>query len=690
MGKALVIVESPAKAKTINKYLGSDYVVKSSVGHIRDLPTSGSAAKKSADSTSTKTAKKPKKDERGALVNRMGVDPWHNWEAHYEVLPGKEKVVSELKQLAEKADHIYLATDLDREGEAIAWHLREVIGGDDARYSRVVFNEITKNAIRQAFNKPGELNIDRVNAQQARRFMDRVVGYMVSPLLWKKIARGLSAGRVQSVAVRLVVEREREIKAFVPEEFWEVDASTTTPSGEALALQVTHQNDKPFRPVNKEQTQAAVSLLEKARYSVLEREDKPTTSKPGAPFITSTLQQAASTRLGFGVKKTMMMAQRLYEAGYITYMRTDSTNLSQDAVNMVRGYISDNYHWGWIFFINVPIGVAVVLMTLQTLRGRETRTERRRIDAVGLALLVIGIGSLQIMLDRGKELDWFSSQEIIILTVVAVVAICFLIVWELTDDNPIVDLSLFKSRNFTIGCLCISLAYMLYFGAIVLLPQLLQEVYGYTATWAGLASAPVGIIPVILSPIIGRFAHKLDMRRLVTFSFIMYAVCFYWRAYTFEPGMDFGASAWPQFIQGFAVACFFMPLTTITLSGLPPERLAAASSLSNFTRTLAGSIGTSITTTMWTNRESLHHAQLTESVNPFNPNAQAMYSQLEGLGMTQQQASGWIAQQITNQGLIISANEIFWMSAGIFLVLLGLVWFAKPPFGAGGGGGGAH
>ncbi len=206
-------------------------------------------------------------------------------------------------------------------------------------------------------------------------------------------------------------------------------------------------------------------------------------------------------------------------------------------------------------------------MTLHTLRGRETHTERRRIDAVGLALLVIGIGSLQIMLDRGKELDWFSSQEIIILTVVAVIAISFLIVWELTDDHPIVDLSLFKSRNFTIGCLCISLAYMLYFGAIVLLPQLLQEVYGYTATWAGLASAPVGIIPVILSPIIGRFAHKLDMRRLVTFSFIMYAVCFYWRARTFEPGMDFGASAWPQFIQGFAVACFFMPLTTITLSG---------------------------------------------------------------------------------------------------------------------------
>ena len=357
---------------------------------------------------------------------------------------------------------------------------------------------------------------------------------------------------------------------------------------------------------------------------------------------------------------------------------------------ILGGWISDNYHWGWIFFINVPIGIAVVVMTLQTLRNRETRTEQRRIDGVGLALLIIGIGSLQVMLDRGKELDWFASNEIIILTIVAVVAISFLIVWELTDDNPIVDLSLFKSRNFTIGCLCISLAYMLYFGAIVLLPQLLQEVYGYTATWAGLASAPVGLIPVLLSPIIGKFGNRLDMRRLVTFSFIMYAVCFYWRAYTFEPGMDFGASAWPQFVQGFAIACFFMPLTTITLSGLPPERLAAASSLSNFTRTLAGSMGTSITTTMWTNREALHHAQLTESVTPYNPNAQQMYDQLQGLGMTQQQASGWIAQQITNQGLIISANEIFWFSAAIFILLLGLVWFARPPFSAGGGGGGAH
>ncbi|MDC9603816.1 type I DNA topoisomerase [Xenorhabdus griffiniae] len=343
MAKALVIVESPAKAKTINKYLGNDYVVKSSVGHIRDLPTSGTVSQKSSSSSTDKNKKKVKKDEKTALIIRMGVDPYHGWEANYQILPGKEKVVSELKTLAEKADHIYLATDLDREGEAIAWHLREVIGGDESRFSRVVFNEITKNAITQAFDNSGELNLDRVNAQQARRFMDRVVGYMVSPLLWKKVARGLSAGRVQSVAVRLVVEREREIKAFVPEEYWQLHADLMAKGDIPLHMEVTHEKGKPFKPVNAQQTQSAVSLLEKARYKVIEREDRPTSSKPGAPFITSTLQQAASTRLGFGVKKTMMMAQRLYEAGYITYMRTDSTNLSQDALEMVRGYISNHF-----------------------------------------------------------------------------------------------------------------------------------------------------------------------------------------------------------------------------------------------------------------------------------------------------------------------------------------------------------
>lgn len=180
------------------------------------------------------------------------------------------------------------------------------------------------------------------------------------------------------------------------------------------------------------------------------------------------------------------------------------------------------------------------------------------------------------------------------------------------------------------------------------------------------------------------------MRYLVTFSFIIYAVCYYWRAYTFEPDMSFAAAAWPQFVQGLAIACFFMPLTTITLSGLPPEKMASASSLSNFTRTLAGAIGTSITTTMWTQRESMHHENLTEFVNPYNPNAQYMYHELAKIGLNEQQSAAYLAKTITDQGLIISANEIFWLSAGIFILLMVIVWFAKPPFGAGSKGGGAH
>ncbi|EGR1565286.1 type I DNA topoisomerase [Vibrio parahaemolyticus] len=350
MGKSLVIVESPAKAKTINKYLGKDFIVKSSVGHVRDLPTAGqSTGEKKAAAISTKgmsaeeKARVKKEKDRKALIKKMGINPYHDWEANYQILPGKEKVVSELQKLAKDADCVYLATDLDREGEAIAWHLREIIGGDEERYKRVVFNEITKNAIQQAFQTPGELNMDGVNAQQARRFMDRVVGFMVSPLLWKKVARGLSAGRVQSVAVKLLVEREREINAFVPEEFWDIHANTKTKDKSDFKLLVAQKDGVAFKPVNETETNAAISVLENASYEVCKREDRPTKSKPSAPYITSTLQQAASTRLGYGVKKTMMLAQRLYEAGYITYMRTDSTNLSAEAVDAVRDFIGSEF-----------------------------------------------------------------------------------------------------------------------------------------------------------------------------------------------------------------------------------------------------------------------------------------------------------------------------------------------------------
>ena len=347
---------------------------------------------------------------------------------------------------------------------------------------------------------------------------------------------------------------------------------------------------------------------------------------------------------------------------------------------ILGGWISDNIHWGWIFFINVPIGLAVVLISWKLLEGRESRISHQPVNTVGLILLALGIGALQLMLDQGRELDWFNSTEIVVLTIIAVVGLIALIIWELTDDNPVVDVSLFKSRNFTVGCVSTSLAFLVYSGTVVLIPLLLQQVYNYTATWAGLAAAPVGLLPILLAPIIGKFGNKIDMRILITISFMVYALTFYWRAVTFEPEMTFMDVALPQFVQGLAVACFFMPLTTITLSGLPPEKMASASSLFNFLRTLAGSIGTSLTTFMWYNREAVHHTQLTEVINPYNPISQQFFQTMGSFGLSEEQTASYLARQITAQGFIIGANEIFLVSAITFISLVVLIWFAKPPF----------
>ena len=347
---------------------------------------------------------------------------------------------------------------------------------------------------------------------------------------------------------------------------------------------------------------------------------------------------------------------------------------------ILGGWISDNIHWGWIFFINVPIGLAVVLISWKILEGRESRISHQPVNTIGLILLALGVGALQLMLDQGRELDWFNSTEIVVLTIIAAVGLIALIIWELTDNNPVVDVSLFKSRNFTVGCVSTSLAFLVYSGTVVLIPLLLQQVYDYTATWAGLAAAPVGLLPILLAPIIGKFGNKIDMRILITVSFMVYALTFYWRAVTFEPEMTFMDVALPQFVQGLAVACFFMPLTTITLSGLPPEKMASASSLFNFLRTLAGSIGTSLTTFMWYNREAVHHTQLTEVINPYNPISQQFFQTMGSFGLSEEQTASYLARQITAQGFIIGANEIFLVSAITFISLVVLIWFAKPPF----------
>ncbi|KGQ28868.1 DHA2 family efflux MFS transporter permease subunit [Gallibacterium anatis] len=349
---------------------------------------------------------------------------------------------------------------------------------------------------------------------------------------------------------------------------------------------------------------------------------------------------------------------------------------------ILGGWLSDDFHWGWIFFINIPVGILVILFTQITLGDRETKTYQQPIDSIGLILLILGVGALQLMLDRGREEDWFNSTEIVVLAIIAAVGLIALIIWELGEKHPIVDIALFQKRNFTVGCLCTSLAFLIYLGSVVLIPLLLQQVYGYTATWAGLATAPIGLFPLLLSPIIGRFGHKVDMRLLVTVSFFVYALTFHWRAVTFEPDMDFAAVALPQFIQGIAVACFFMPLTTITLSGLKPEETASASSLFNFLRTLAGSVGTSLTTFMWYNREALHHGEMVENITPYNPASQQYFQAMAEKGLNETQTAASLANQITQQGLIIGANEIFYVSAIAFMLLFVIIWLAKPPFGA--------
>lgn len=345
---------------------------------------------------------------------------------------------------------------------------------------------------------------------------------------------------------------------------------------------------------------------------------------------------------------------------------------------ILGGYICDNYTWSWIFFINIPLGIAIVIFGAPLLKRLETKPEKIPTNAIALALLTVGVGCLQVALDKGSQLNWFESTEIMILAIVAVVTLTYLVILQIYDDNPIVDFSLFKYRNFTIGTVSVSLAYMAYFGAIVLIPQLLQEVYGYTALWSGIALAPIGILPILLSAPLAQLTTKIDIRWVITASFVFYSICFFWRALTYSPGMNLATIIWPQFIQGLAVACFLMPLTNLTISGLPESKLASATSLSNFFRTLAGSIGTSITTTLWANLASVHHSRLIDNISPFNPNFVSVENMLRIKGLTKEQIIDYFNTEVTNQSLTMSANDLFLISAIIFIFLIITVWFAKP------------
>jgi DHA2 family multidrug resistance protein len=344
---------------------------------------------------------------------------------------------------------------------------------------------------------------------------------------------------------------------------------------------------------------------------------------------------------------------------------------------LLGGWISDNATWPWIFYINVPIGIAAAAVTWAIYKRRETPTQKLPIDLVGLGLLAVWVGALQVMLDKGKDLDWFHSGQIVALGVTALVGFAFFLVWELTEENPIVDLRLFAGRNFWTAALAMALAYGTFFGNLVLLPLWLQQYMGYTPTWAGVVLAPVGILAILLSPLVGKFIDRVDPRVFATAAFAIFALVLFMRS-RFDTSADFATLMLPTVIQGAAMALFFIPLVSLSLSGLAPDRVPAASGLFNFARITAGSFGTSLATTWWDRRASLHHAQLAEHITAFDPTSTQALADLQAAGMSPEQSHAALNRLIDQQAFMLSANDLFYISALLFLLLIGVIWLARP------------
>lgn len=357
---------------------------------------------------------------------------------------------------------------------------------------------------------------------------------------------------------------------------------------------------------------------------------------------------------------------------------------------LLGGWITDNISWPWIFYINVPVGIFAAGLTWSIYRVRETPRKRLPIDSVGLGLLVLWVGAMQIALDKGKELDWFASGQIVLLSVIAVVGLAAFVIWELTDKHPVVDLRLFAGRNFVFGALSLSIAYGLFFGNVVLLPLWLQQYMGYNATTAGMALAPVGVLAIMLSPLVGKKVSQWDPRVMASGAFVVFALVLWMRS-NFTTQTDQLTILIPTVIQGAAMAFFFIPLTTITLSGLPPHRLPAAAGLSNFVRITAGAIGTSVATTLWENRAAMHHAHLTEQITSGSAASTQILGQLSTAGLSAEQALAQVNRLIDQQAFTRAADDIFYGSSFLFLALIVLIWFtARPKGSAGAEAGGAH
>jgi DHA2 family multidrug resistance protein len=370
------------------------------------------------------------------------------------------------------------------------------------------------------------------------------------------------------------------------------------------------------------------------------------------------------------------------KAGLAMAMWSMTTLVAPVMGPLLGGWITDNISWPWIFYINIPVGLLAAAITWGIYHKRESATRKVPIDGIGLALLVVWVGSLQLMLDKGKELDWFHSPEILTLAIVAGVGFAFFLAWELTDKHPVVDLSLFTRRNFWSGAFATAVAYGLFFGNVVILPLWLQQYMSYTATQAGMIMAPVGLLAIFLSPVVGITVAKVDPRRYATFSFLVFALVLWMRSH-FNTQADFSTIMIPTVIQGVAMAFFFIPLVTITLSGLPPERIPAASGLSNFLRITAGAIGTSTATTIWENRATLHHVQLVEAVTHGSSAAGSAMTYLGNAGFSTEQVMGQINRLIDQQAFMLAAGDVFYGSAILFLMLIPLVWLARPVRSAG-------
>jgi DHA2 family multidrug resistance protein len=345
---------------------------------------------------------------------------------------------------------------------------------------------------------------------------------------------------------------------------------------------------------------------------------------------------------------------------------------------ILGGWITDNIGWSWIFYINVPVGIVVAWLTRNLLAGRETETHRVPIDTIGLGLMVIWVGALQILFDKGNELDWFSSNFIIALGIVAALGLCLFVVWELTEEHPIVDLRLFRIRNFRAGTISLSLGFGVFFGNVVLVPLWLQTQMGYTATWAGLALAPMGVLALALSPAIGKNLGRLDPRWLATAAFVIFAVASFWRA-GFTPNVDYWSLAMPQVLQGAGIAMYFVPLIAISLGNLNPQQMAFGSGLVNFCRITAGSFGASLVTTLWQRREAVHHTQLVEHITAYTPQVNAAINQLGHAGISSQQALAQMHGALMHQTTLLAANDIYWISGWLFALLVVAVWFAAKP-----------